>query len=151
MQDIARLTQTRPRTKSGISALAKETAAKILADIDVHELGEAWIFADAGEELFKQFKEELKPEVMKYHTEFDPLKLHGSKVVSTARAEYDYSHDAKWVKLDATIKKLTEEKKAREEFLRVMPDGTADAETGEILTKAQVKSIKQILTTTLAK
>ena len=52
--------------------------------------------------------------------------------------KYDYSkcNDEVWDNLDAEIKRLTNEKKEREKFLRSIPDeGVANPETGEIIKK----------------
>ncbi len=52
--------------------------------------------------------------------------------------KYDYSkcNDEVWDDLDAQIKKLTNEKKEREKFLKSIPDeGIANPETGEIINK----------------
>lgn len=61
--------------------------------------------------------------------------------VSAGRTTYDYSHDATWASLTAQIKELEAKRKAREEFLRALPDDMVDPATGEFVSPAKIKSI----------
>lgn len=75
----------------------------------------------------------------------------GNKIeVREAGVKYDYSscEDAEWEELDAQIKELSEKKKQRESFLKVIPlDGTVNPSSGELIYPPSKKSYTSLFIT----
>lgn len=107
----------------------------------------------AVQEALDKVTNELKPlvinELHKYSSK-EKIISHGTEfILKEAGVKYDYSKcgDTVWNNLDAEIKKLSEEKKEREKFLKSIKDMmiVVDATTGEV---CEIKAPTKTSTTT---
>ena len=110
----------------------------------------------AIEEITKQLRadKDIRAFVMKEAEKYGKsFEWRGAKMsIREVGVKYDYAStgDSEWALLDAQIKKLSEKKKAREEFLQAIPPtGTVSPETGEMIyppAKSSTTSIAVTLT-----
>lgn len=136
---IAKLNQF-PATKQEVTDYFTEAKNSIMAG-DMKPIQFA-VQIKAFEELVKKLREDKDIRsliVEDIEREGRQAEFNGSSLrVSETGVRYDYSvcNSSKWNDLNDQIKKLTDEKKALEQFLQVLPEGgAADPETGELLSR----------------
>ena len=99
-----------------------------------------------SKEVIEQIEENILNEANRYNEK--SLEMFGAKIEKCdVKTEYLYetSGDSQWEELDAEIKSLTERKKQREEFLRVIKDPVlqVNKDGAEELVKPPVKRTKE--------
>lgn len=106
------------------------------------------------EEIVKQLRDDadiklyIENESDKYHEK--TIDAFGAKFTKQERAFYDYSecNDSYLSELYQKLDEIKEQIKEREEFLKRVPDGFVNSDTGEIVQKP-IKTIKTIISVTL--
>jgi hypothetical protein len=99
-----------------------------------------------SKEVIEQIEENILNEANRYNEK--SIEMYGARIdKGDVKTEYLYetSGDSQWEELDADIKRLTERKKEREEFLRAIKDPVliVNKEGAEEMVKPPVKRTKE--------
>jgi hypothetical protein len=144
--------------KSNAATIAEALQNKVFDDgVSPFTICERLSFFKEIEERFKSKKmiDHIRAEASKYGKEGASTSS-GTAIKLYDRSTFDYSHDPVWQSLEKQIKDLTEKRKAREEFLKHLPDPSVlngkkpleevDPETGEMFEVWPAKKIPTVET-----
>lgn len=134
-----------PTRKEQIEMFVRKITDDIIESGNYNPL-QAWVEITNIEKSLEKIKENIKQSAIKEREKYGKEEaLYGAKIsVIEAGTKYDYTecNDAKWNALESESKRIADEKKAREKFLKSIPKDQqlTDEDTGFIIVAPTKKS-----------
>jgi hypothetical protein len=148
LQKIFILPDTRQDIKNYIAGIkenilsGEQDPLKVLKSLKVFELIIEELKNDS------EIKGMIQNEADKYPSK--TIDFEGCKITKSERSSYDYSqcNDSELLYLEKSLEITKDAIKKRQDFLKKVPDGFVNMESGEIINPA-IKTVKEIISVTL--